>query len=111
MLTGQVKDTIERVRLGFVATITPGGRPAVSPKGTFVVLDDTTLAFGNIRSPGTLQNISHSPEVEVNFVDSFIRKGCRVRGEASVVRRGTCAFDQRIGEWVDLWGPLSDRID
>lgn len=111
MLNQAAKDTIERVRLGFVATVTPGGRPAVSPKGTFVVLDDKTIAFGEIRSPGTLQNISHSPEVEVNFVDAFTRKGCRVRGQAAVLRKGSAEFEKLIPSWANLWGDLSARID
>ena len=111
MLNQAAKDTIERVRLGFVATVTPGGRPAVSPKGTFVVLDDKTIAFGEIRSPGTLPNISHSPEVEVNFVDAFSRKGCRVRGQAAVLRKGSAEFEKLIPSWANLWGDLSARID
>lgn len=104
-------DTINRVRLGFVATVTPGGRPAVSPKGTFVVLDEKTLAFGEIRSPGTMTNLSHQPMVEVNFVDSFTRKGCRVSGATRLVRRGTDEFARLIPEWIALWGDLTDRIN
>lgn len=111
MLNQTAIDVIERVRLGFVATVTPGGRPSVSPKGTFVVLDAKTIAFGEIRSPGTLQNISHSPEVEVNFVDAFSRKGFRVRGETSVVRRETAEFETLVPNWVEVWGDLSDRIN
>lgn len=111
MLSPEMINCIERVRLGFVASVTSGGRPAVSPKGTFVVLDDRTIAFGEIRSPGTLQNISHSPELEVNFVDAFVRKGVRVRGGTQVIRRGTQEFDGLISSWVDLWGDLADRIN
>lgn len=110
MLDPTMIQTIERVRLGHVATITPGGRPAVSPKGTFVVLDDTTIAFGNIRSPGTVQNLSHHPDTEITFVDPFIRKGCRIRGTATMVRRGTDEFQQLIPAWDAIWGDLAQRI-
>ncbi len=110
MLSSQDIAVIERVRLGHVATVTPGGRPAVSPKGTFVVLDDQTIAFGNIRSPGTLQNLGHTPQVEVTFVDAFIRKGCRVRGTTQIVRRGTAKFDEVFPAWDALWGDLAARI-
>lgn len=101
---------IERVRLGHVATITPGGRPAVSPKGTFVVLDPKTIAFGNIRSPGTVQNLSHCPALEVSFVDPFVRKGCRVQGMTEYVRRGSAEFDALIPAWSAIWGDLADRV-
>ena len=83
MIPASVKTLIGNFPLGFVATVTAGGRPAVSPKGTFLVLDDTTIAFGEIRSPGTITNLGHQPELEVNFVDVFTRKGARIRGQAS----------------------------
>lgn len=102
---------IEMWRLGFVATVSVGGRPNVSPKGTFVVLDAQTIAFGEIRSPQTVTNLTANPEVEVNFVDQFTRKGVRVRGKAEMVRRGTEAFDALIPQWVDLWGDLAHRVN
>ena len=111
MLNAFAIDCIERVRLGFVASVTPDGRPSVSPKGTFVVLDEHRLAFGEIRSPGTISNISHCPEVEVNFVDSFTRKGWRIRGTAYVLRRGSAAFDEIYPQWQALWGDLAERIN
>ena len=82
----------------------------MSPKGTFVVLDKRTIAFGEIRSPGTMSNIGHSPEVEVNFVDPFTRKGWRIRGLTSFLRRETDDFDEIFSKWTALWGDLSQRI-
>jgi predicted pyridoxine 5'-phosphate oxidase superfamily flavin-nucleotide-binding protein len=55
MLSPDMKRIIEQQRLGFVATAAPDGTPNLSPKGTFVVLDDATIAFGEIRSPGTIR--------------------------------------------------------
>ena len=103
--------TIEMWRLGFVATVSVGGRPNVSPKGTFVVLDDETIAFGEIRSPQTVTNLTANPETEVNFVDQFTRKGVRIRGKAHMVRRGTAEFETLLPKWVDLWGDLSNRMN
>lgn len=104
-------EIIETWRLGFVATVSAGGRPNVSPKGTFVVLDDETVAFGEIRSPQTITNLNHSSEVEVNFVDPFARKGVRLRGETDLIRRDTEQFSQLIGHWKALWVELADRIN
>ena len=103
--------TIEMWRLGFVATVTAGGRPSVSPKGTFVVLDDETIAFGEIRSPQTLTNLQTQPELEVNFVDQFTRKGARIRGKAELLRRGSDAFDAAYPNFTALWGDLAERIN
>jgi predicted pyridoxine 5'-phosphate oxidase superfamily flavin-nucleotide-binding protein len=68
MLTPDMKRIIEQQRLGFVATAAPDGTPNLSPKGTFVVLDDVTIAFGEIRSPGTTRNLRENALIEVNFV-------------------------------------------
>ena len=99
MLTSDMKRIIEEQRLGFVATATCDGVPNVSPKGTFVVLDDETIAFGEIRSPGTMRNLKTNPLVEVNFVDPFVRKGYRLAGTASVVNRGDITFDTLLGNF------------
>lgn len=74
---------IKQNTVGCVATVTTDGRPAVSPKATFIVVDDTTIAFSHIRSPGTVNNIqAGTGAVEVNFIDILHRKACRVRGRA-----------------------------
>jgi hypothetical protein len=103
--------TIETWRLGFVATVTAGGRPSLSPKGTFVVLDEATIAFGEIRSPQTVTNLTTNPELDINFVDQFTRKGIRIRGQAVMVRRGTDEFKTLIPHWKTLWPDLADRIN
>lgn len=102
---------IEQWRLGFVATATPGGRPNLSPKGTFIVVDRETVAFGEIRSPQTVVNLTVNPELEINFVDQFVRKGVRIRGHAVFVRRGTAKFEALFPEFEALWGELAWRIN
>lgn len=109
-LSSSARDLIKTFSLGFVATVRADGRPAISPKGTFLVLDDQTIAFGNIRSPGTMANIAHQPEVEVNFIDQWKRKGLRVRGPATVLARGTDEFAALIPDWYAIWGDLADRV-
>ena len=101
-------DLITMFPLGFVATVTAGGRPNVSPKGTFLVLDDRTLAFGEIRSPQTVTNLTNQPELEVNFVYQWTRKGVRVRGKAQMVRRGTAVFGGLIEQLKPISTPPYD---
>ena len=107
MLTPDMKRIIEEQRLGFVATASLDGTPNVSPKGTFAVLDDRTIAFGEIRSPGTIRNLKANPRIEVNFVDAFVRKGYRFTGMATVVERGEPAFDTLL---PNLRSALAHRI-
>jgi predicted pyridoxine 5'-phosphate oxidase superfamily flavin-nucleotide-binding protein len=107
MLTADMKRIIEEQRLGFVATAALDGTPNLSPKGTFVVLDDRTIGFGEIRSPGTIRNLRANPRVEVNFVDPFVRKGYRFAGTAVIVERGDSGFDSLVARFR---GALAPRI-
>ena len=93
---------IEEQRLGFVATADLDGTPNVSPKGTFIVLDDKRIAFGEIRSPGTIRNLRANPRIEVN-----LRKGYRFSGAAAVVERGNGAFGALLDHFR---GPLAQRM-
>jgi hypothetical protein len=88
ILTADMKRVVEQQRLGFVATVCPDGTPNLSPKGTTAVWDDDHLIFANIRSPGTLANLRHNANVEVNVVDPFVRKGYRFKGIASILESG-----------------------
>jgi hypothetical protein len=45
-----MKNLIAAFPLGLVATVTPDGAPAVSPKGTFLVLDDLTIAYSDCQA-------------------------------------------------------------
>jgi uncharacterized protein len=107
VLTADMKRIIREQRLGFVATTGPDGAPNVSPKGTFVVLDDQTIGFGDIRSPGTIRNLLADPRVEVNFVDPFVRKGYRFGGVAAVTRRGADRFEALLAQ---LQSSFASRI-
>ena len=110
MLSAQMKDLITTFPLGFVSTVTPEGAPAVSPKGTFLVLDDTTIAYSDIRSPGTRRNLTGNPAVEVNFVDPFKRKAVRVGGKAVIHPKASDWFVQMHPRWLDVFGDLARRI-
>ena len=85
MLTSEMRTLICENTIGLVATVTPEGKPAVSPKATSVVLSPSEIAFLDIRSPKTRQNIKANPNVELNYVDVFRRKACRLTGVATYV--------------------------
>ena len=116
MLTPEMKSLISNHRAGMVASINEDGTPAVSPKATFVILDDCTLAFGNIRSPGTVANVLARPRVEICFIDVVLRKAVRVAGTASVHDKATAPDDLAqafTAEWKDFLPQMSGfvRID
>jgi uncharacterized protein len=96
MLTPDMKRIVREHPLGYVATAATDGTPNVSPKGTFFVVDDATIAFAEIRSPATVRNLKANPRIEVNFVDPFVRKGYRFAGSAKIIERGKGNFDELL---------------
>ena len=104
MLSAEMKRLIGDHSAGMVATINDNGTPSVSPKATFVILDDETIAFGNIRSPGTLANLQKRPSVEVCFIDVLTRKAVRVTGTATIVDKPAAQGDLAAAfeaSWAD----------
>jgi predicted pyridoxine 5'-phosphate oxidase superfamily flavin-nucleotide-binding protein len=87
-LSADMQRIVLEQRLGFVATVTPDGRPNVSPKGTTTVFDDQHLMFADIVSPGTVENLASNPNVEINVVDPIVRKGYRFKGTATTHTSG-----------------------
>ena len=108
-LTEDMKRVVSEQKLGFVATVSGDGTPNLSPKGTFLVLDDEHILFAEIRSPNTVNNLTERPAMEVNFVDPFARKGFRAKGRATLLARGTAEFDELFPRFAQ-WGELTERI-
>ena len=109
MLTDEMKTLIRRFSAGAVATVNADGTPSVSPKGTFVILDDRTLAFGHIRSPKTVANLRRNPAVEVCFTDIVTRRAVRVTGTATILRQGDA--DTALDDAFDAaWGPYRPHM-
>ena len=110
VLSAEMKQVIAEQRLGFIATVDADGAPNVSPKGTFLVLDDDHIMFGEMRSPNTVRNIAGNSAVEVNFVDPIVRKGIRVKGNARYVERSADEFAQHLPAFQEVWGDLCERF-
>jgi len=89
ILTPEIREFVQKAKLGFVATVCPDGTPNLSPKGTTTVWDDEHLVFVDIHSPGTVNNLLTNPSVEINVVDIFIRKGYRFKGIGKVLSEGS----------------------
>ena len=87
-LTDEMRSLVDRQRLGYVATVTPDGKPNLSPKGTTAVWDEDRLVFADIASPRTIKNLQRNAALEVNVVDPLTRKGFRFKGTGEVVKEG-----------------------
>ena len=87
-ITEEIKNFVNFQKLGYVATVSDDNTPNLSPKGTIVVFDESYLAFANIQSPKTVENLKHNTSIEVNVVDPFSRRGYRFKGTAEIILSG-----------------------
>jgi hypothetical protein len=109
-LSQQMQQLIHHYSAGSVATVNADGSPSVSPKATFVVVDERCIAYGNIRSPGTSANLRERPAVEVSFIDVLARLALRVRGQARLVARNHADAQILLPLFEALWAPYLDSM-
>ena len=88
LITSEIKEFLEQQKLGFVATVTPDGTPNISPKGTIVGWTSELLAFANIRSPDTVNNLKNNSNVEINVIDPLLRRGYLFKGTTRILNDG-----------------------
>ena len=89
MITQEIKDFLNLHKLSYVATVSPDGKPNLSPKGTLIGWSSDTLAFADIRSPDTMNNLQSNPDVEINTIDPLSRKGYLFQGKARILENGS----------------------
>ncbi len=87
-LSEEAKKIIAEIHPAFVATASKDGKPNVSPKGSFRVLDDEHVVFAEMASPRTIANLRENPQVSAIVFDLAARKGCRIWGKAEILDSG-----------------------
>jgi len=100
-LSEKVKETIAEIRPGIIATASKDGKPNVSAKGSFRVLNDEHVVFADISSPRTIANLKENPQVSVLVVHPKSMKGCRIWGKGEIIDSGEL-FDQMSKEFAEL---------
>ena len=94
----EAKKIISEFGPALIATASKSGKPNVSPKGSFRVLDDENVVFANISSPRTLANLKENPQLTAIIFDRSTRKGCRIWGKVEVLDSGEL-FDSISAEY------------
>ena len=97
-LSQEAKKIISEFGPALIATASKEGKPNVSPKGSFRVLDDEHVVFANIASPRTMANLRGNPQLTAIIFDRSTRKGCRIWGKAEVLDSGEL-FDSLSAEF------------
>lgn len=98
-LSEEVKTMIAEIRPGIIATASKDGKPNVSAKGSFRVLDDEHVIFADINSPRTIANLKENPYVSVLVIHPKTLRGCRIWGKGEIINSGPL-FDQLNTEFV-----------
>jgi len=101
IISEKIKNFVNSQKLGYVATVSKDGTANLSPKGTIVVMSESTLAFADIRSPQTIQNLQDNHSVEINVVDPFQRLGYRFKGDGRIINEGS-EFDKILDYYSNI---------
>ena len=96
-ISEEVKKIISEVRPAMVATASKNGRPNVSPRGSFRVLDDEHVIFTDGGRMYTLANLRENPKVSAIVYNAETRQGCRIWGTAEIIESGE-VFDRIAAE-------------
>ncbi len=91
-LTAGMRNFIEKERdpaFIFVGTSSKEGIPNISVKGTFIsILDDETIAYADIYSLKTLENVRQNPHIAITVIDAKTFKGYQLYGLGEIVESG-----------------------
>ncbi len=98
-LTEHMKELVKSGRC-LVATASKDGWPNIGPKGSVVVVDDSTLAFGEVTGKQTYANLQENPKVAIAVMDYEQRVGYRFVGTVELETGGELyeKFAQRFAE-------------
>ncbi len=96
-LSKEAKEIINKVRPAQVATANKDGRPNVSTKGSFRVLDDEHVIFTEGGRLYTLANLRKNPQLSAIVYNPETRQGCRIWGKAEIIESGEL-FDKISAE-------------
>lgn len=70
----------------FVGTVSKDGIPNISAKGSFIhVIDDETLAYADVYSLKTLENVKSTKQVTIAAINANTYKGYQFKGTGEVV--------------------------
>ena len=101
-LSEEAKKLIGEVHPALVATASKDGKPNVSPKGSFRVLDDEHIIFADIASPRTMANLAENPQLSAIVFDPSTRKGCRLWGRAVEILDSGDLFDTISAQFAPM---------
>ena len=80
----------------------------------FTHSENSKILIANIASPNSIRNIEENNKVCVSFVDVFVQKGFKIKGQAKIIYKNDVNFDVKIKPLIDLYSdkfPISAVIE
>lgn len=114
MLNEEVIKYIEESVLCWLATSDKDNFPNVSPKEMFTHFDNNKILIANIASPNSIHNIEENNKVCISFVDVFVQKGFKIKGQAKIIYKNDVNFYVKVKPLIDLYSdkfPISAVIE
>lgn len=87
----EIKKSIQKSVLCWLATANNKGIPNVSPKEIFTCYKDKIIV-ANIASPQTIRNIKENENVCISFIDILVQKGFQLKGFARIITSSDLEF-------------------
>lgn len=102
ILTQEIKKSIQKSVLCWLASVSDEGLPNVSPKEVFTNFRETHLIVANIASPQSVRNIKENPQVCVSFIDIFVQKGFQLKGKANILKKSDEDYSKMEAELLKI---------
>ena len=92
MLNTEIKESINKSVLCWLATVSTENVPNVSPKEIFNYYETDRIIVANIASPQTIRNIKQNENVCISFIDILVQKGFQLKGKAKIIGKTDSEF-------------------
>ncbi len=93
-LTQEIKESIDKSVLCWLATISSENIPNVSPKEVFNYYGTEAIIIANIASPQSIRNIKQNENVCLSFIDILVQKGFQIKGSAEIIGKTDLEFSK-----------------
>ncbi|MCB0525585.1 MAG: pyridoxamine 5'-phosphate oxidase family protein [Saprospiraceae bacterium] len=103
-LTKEIKDSIDKSVLCWLATASADNWPSVSPKEIFTCFGTDQLIIANIASPQSVRNVRENELVCVSFIDILVQKGYQLKGKARVIEKTDLEFLEMEKPLLEMTG-------
>lgn len=103
-LTKEIKESIDKSVLCWLATASTESIPNVSPKEIFTYYGIDAIIIANIASPQTVRNIKQNQNVCVSFIDILVQKGFQIKGVAEIIGKKDAEFAEMDKKLTEMTG-------